>query len=343
MAEEEHIERRSMRWDRGEATLQSLGGMLAPVRFDLEDGRSISPLHVAPWENEDMGDQPGILRRLRGDWLCIPFGSPPAGSLPAPWSIKAARTGIRTLPEELHPHGYGANHHWEISAPSEDRVSGTIRYPIDHPIEALERDVQGVAGRPEILCSLTITPRRDSDLPIGLHPVFRLPETEGGATLDVGPHGTAWSHPLDEHPPVSLVQPNRHFESLDGLRSRHDRHLSLTHLPAEGQSETLLLVTDVCGRVVLTSHAERYRVTLQWDPQIFPSLMLWISNRGRTHRPWNGRHLALGIEPVRAAFDLGVGVSSRPNPLRLAGVETSYPFRAGTPLKTQYRIGVEAI
>ena len=343
MAKEEHIEHISMRWDRGEATLQSLGGMLAPVHFDLEDGRSVSPFHVAPWHDEDMADQPGILRRLRGDWPCVPFGSLPAGSLSFPWSGKVSRPGGNPTSQELHPHGYGANHHWDLNSPAENHLSGSVRYPGDHPIEALERHVKGVAGRPEITCSLTITPRRDCHLPIGLHPVFRLPEIEGGATLDVGPHGTVWSHPLDEEPAVSLVKPNRHFESLDGLRSRHDQPLSLTRLPVAGQSETLLLLTDVCGRVVLTNQAERYRVTLQWDPQIFPSLMLWISNRGRTHRPWNGRHLALGIEPVRAAFDLGVGVSTRPNPLRHAGVETSYPFTAGKQLTTQYRISVEAV
>ncbi|WP_062611369.1 MULTISPECIES: hypothetical protein [unclassified Rhizobium] len=343
MAEEEHIERKSMRWDRGEATLQSLGGMLAPVQFKLDDGRSVCPFHVAPWHDEDMSDQPGILRRLRGDWPCVPFGSPPAKSLPAPWPTKTTRAVDGALLHDRHPHGYGANHHWDLDTPAENRLSATIRYPDDHPIETLERHVEGVAGRPVIACSLTITPRRDTRLPIGLHPVFRLPEQEGGAILDVGPHGTVWSHPLDEEAPRSLVQPNRHFEGLDGLWSRQDRPLSLTRLPLAEPSETLLLLTDICGRAVLTNHAERYRVTLQWDPLIFPSLMLWISNRGRTHRPWNGRHLALGIEPVRAAFDLGARISANPNPLQQAGVETCYPFKAGSPLTTHYRIGVEAV
>lgn len=343
MAEEEHIERRSMGWDHGQATLQSLGGMLAPVLFDLEDGRSISPLHVAPWEDEDMSDQPGILRRLRGDWPCVPFGAAPHRPLPQPWSRDILNSGPHQVVNDHHPHGYGANHHWSLRQAESHSLTGAIRYPEDHPIEALERHVEGITGRPEIACSLSIRPRRDCHLPIGLHPVFRLPDGEGDAILDVGPHRTVWSHPLDEDLPLSLVQPNRHFESLDNLWSREDRPLSLTRLPLPGPSETLLLLTGVCGRVHLTNKAERYRVTLQWDPEIFPSLMLWMSNCGRAYRPWSGRHLAIGIEPVRAAFDLGVGVSSRPNPLRLAGVETSYAFRADTPLKTQYRIGVEAI
>lgn len=343
MAEEEHVERISMRWDRGEATLQSLGGMLAPVRFDLDDGRSISPLHIAPWENDDMSDQPGILRRLRGDWPCIPFGAAPHRPLPQPWSKDILKAGSCQVINDHHPHGYGSNHHWDLHRPAENRLSGTIRYPGDHPIEALERHVEGVSGRPEIACSLTVTPRHDCRLPIGLHPVFRLPESHGDAILDVGPHRTVWSHPLDEDVPLSMVEPNRHFESLDTLWSRDERPLSLTRLPVAGASETLLLLTGICGRVHLTNKVERYRVTLQWDPEIFPSLMLWISNRGRAFRPWNGRHLAIGIEPVRAAFDLGMHISTRPNPMNHASVETSYPFRAGTPLTTRYRIGVEAV
>ena len=34
----------------GEAEVQSLGGMLAPVRFDIGNGRSVSPMQVAPWD-----------------------------------------------------------------------------------------------------------------------------------------------------------------------------------------------------------------------------------------------------------------------------------------------------
>lgn len=333
------MERTTLSWDRGEATLQSLGGMLAPVRFDLEDGRSVFPLHVAPWHGEDVSDQPGVLQRLRGDWPCIPFGYPPTSPIPAPWD-----KGTRTIPmteREHHPHGYGANHHWSLRRAEGSRLTAAIRYPEDSPIAMLEREVEGMPGRSEIACCLTVTPRRDCLLPIGLHPVFRLPEGDGEASLDVGPHRRIWSHPLDDSPPLSLVHTNRRFEDLASLRSRDDQPLSLTRLPLPGRSETLLLLTGACGRVVLTNTAERYRVILQWDRELFPSLMLWISNRGRAYRPWNGRHLALGIEPVRAAFDLGHAISASPNPLRREGTETAYAFRAGIPLSTRYSIRVE--
>lgn len=36
------IGRWTLRWAHGEATVQSLGGLLAPVRFDLGQGRTVS-------------------------------------------------------------------------------------------------------------------------------------------------------------------------------------------------------------------------------------------------------------------------------------------------------------
>lgn len=341
MANQDQTLQDIMKWDCGEAHFQRLGGMLGPVRFDLKNGRSVSPLHIAPWENENLDAQPGILRRLRGDWPCVPFGYPSAEPLPSNWSSQAKDVGKPKAPE--HPHGFCSNHDWTVTACETGSMTTSIRYPDDNPIESVERVIAGSKGQAEILCSLTITPRHTCQLPLGLHPVFRLPEEQGAMELDVGPHRSVWSHPLDEEGGISLVQPNRQWGSFESLTDRGGAPLSLRRLPMDGQSETLLLLSGVCGRVKLTNHAEGYRVTLSWDAGLLPSLMLWISNRGRQSAPWNGRHLALGLEPVRAAFDLGTEISSRWNPLHLEQVPTAYSFTAGTPLTTQYKISVEPV
>ena len=41
-------------WAHGEVTVRAVGGMIAPVEFDLGGGRRISPLHVAPWKPEGL-------------------------------------------------------------------------------------------------------------------------------------------------------------------------------------------------------------------------------------------------------------------------------------------------
>ncbi len=72
---------------------------------------------------------------------------------------------------------------------------------------------------------------------------------------------------------------------------------------------------------------------------MFPSCLLWLSNRGRTAYPWNGRHLAIGIEPVCAPFDLGVQHANNPkSPLLTAQHRIVHRFRAGMPLDTLYSV-----
>ena len=58
-----------------EAYVTRLGGQLAPVTFDRR-GRRIQPYAVAPWVTEKLDKSTsGIIRALRGDFFCMPFGA----------------------------------------------------------------------------------------------------------------------------------------------------------------------------------------------------------------------------------------------------------------------------
>jgi hypothetical protein len=57
-----------------EAYVTETGGHLGPVTFRVGD-RTIRPFSVAPWATEKPpGRLPPILRVLRGDFFCLPFG-----------------------------------------------------------------------------------------------------------------------------------------------------------------------------------------------------------------------------------------------------------------------------
>src|SRR5512146_2478618 len=57
-----------------EAWVTRDGGHLGPVRFRT-GRRIIEPFSIAPWRPQDIGpDLPGVLRNLRGDFFCLPFG-----------------------------------------------------------------------------------------------------------------------------------------------------------------------------------------------------------------------------------------------------------------------------
>lgn len=326
---------KSLTWSHGVVTVEPLGGMLGPTLFVLPDGRQIAPFHIAPWFADDQADQPGILQRLRGEWPCVPFGAA---------SDRAAQDGWPASDPAMEPdafaHGYGSNHHWSWAAAPEDELALTIDYPAPHPIARLRRSVRPVAGQTALDYTLWVTPRRDCLLPIGLHPVFRLPAQPSAARLNIAAQA-ACSFPgrVDAS---SIFAPGQIVADWHAVPLTDGTVLDPASVPLARQTEDLLQLLQVPGRAELHNLAEGYRVRLDWNADHFPDLLLWFSNRGRAHPPWNGRHLALGVEPVCAAFDLGTQISSQPNPINAGGGRTAHQFRAGQVFETHYRMTVQA-
>jgi hypothetical protein len=67
-------------------TMQRLSAMLAPIAFRLPSGRDARPMQIAPWADETgSAALPDMLRRLRGEWPCAPFGATPDRPAPPDW------------------------------------------------------------------------------------------------------------------------------------------------------------------------------------------------------------------------------------------------------------------
>lgn len=324
-------------WDRGTASVQALGGMLGPVEFALADGRRVQPLVVGGWAGDGTPEQaalPGLLRQMRGEWPCVPFGMEEQVALPVAWQAAPA------LVVDSWPHGYGSNHDWSLVSHDADGLVLVIDYPQDHPVRCLRREIRGVPGRAELDLSLRIEVRRAVELTIALHPVFRLPALPRQAELMIAGAGGGRTFPLVTDPSSQALQ-DQPFSSLAKVPAAAGGTLDLSRLPLEHANEELLQVAASGGHVSLRNLAERYTATLDYDALLFPTVLLWIANCGRMDYPWNGRFRALGIEPVRSAFDLGLAVSANPrNPWRGAGVPTTVTLSPDEPLSTTYRIGV---
>lgn len=331
-------------WDHGEFTVIRLGAMCAPATFRLSDGREVQPFAVAPWHDDGskaFAELPSLLKRLRGEWPCVPFGMPePRTDLPDAWAPdSAAETGLGAW-----FHGPGANLPWEVIEQADGCVSLAVDYPRDHPIARVERRVAGDHERSRLTFDLKILPRRDCRLPVGVHPVFRLPDTPGAARLVLHAAETAYTYPVDAEPGVSQLPHDRRFDALANAEWADGTALDLTSYPLPRQTEEIVLVSVRDGQARLENHESGYAVTLEWDKSYFPCCNLWISNRGRGFYPWNNRFQALGIEPVAAPFDLGVEVAADgAKPLREAGVSTFHDFRAEQEWSTTYSIEVEPL
>ncbi len=327
------------KWDSGSAEVQSIAGMLGPIDFLVSGGRHVQPMAIAPW-SDDSGKEfdamPGLLKRLRGEWPCVPFGAPSApDNLPVGWEdveVKGAGDDF---------HGFSSNNEWRLSGELPCGLEIAIDYPRDHAIRRMSRRVAGQPGRPGVDITLTVEARRDIALPIALHPVFRLPQEAGALSLKAGEFARGIVYPLPVEPGVSRFLPGGEFASLDAVPTETGS-ASLGSLPLDFDTEELVQLCGARGEVSLENNLENYRVTLSYDPDVFPSLLLWVSNRGRREYPWNGRHLALGVEPVRGAFDLGPGIGCNPaNPIARAGFPTAVAFRRDQPFSTSYSITVE--
>jgi len=322
-------------WAHGSAEIQALGGMLGPLQFRLDDERELDVMHVAPWSGLTRASAlPGVLRRLRGEWPCIPFGradQPPA--LPPGWQVQPAADGWH--------HGYAANHRWQCLHADAGRVRLALDFPPEAAVARVEREISADPHAAAIDIGLTIWARRPARLPLGLHPTFRLPPAARRVRVMLGRHDGIHSYPALASDSVTRLQPDTCSADLAALAGI-DGPLDLAQLPAHGVFEELLQARAVQsateGAPPFALHYLDYDacVGLWWDTAQLPDLMLWISNGGRQRFPWQGRHLALGAEPVNSLFDLGRVAKAPPNhPL---ADRTGIALDPATPWHTRYRI-----
>jgi len=320
-------------WNHGKVAVQPLGGMV-DVEFQLPSGKTVSSMYRAPWIGEPLGqDVPAMLQRLRGDWFCVPFG---AGH-PVPGLASRWKTGHEPEAGGL-VHGYGSHNKWSILRLNNLEMVVVIEYPANHPIRRLERTIRPSPGKCMVCFDLSIEVRDNVTLPIGLHPTFKLPSEPGSIRLQPGGFSFGLTYPGDFEPGAYGLKPDALFDSIEKVPDRNLNPLDLSRLPLEGDSENLVQLCGVDGRFDLVNEKGKYRIRLQWVPEHFPSCVVWISNRGRKFAPWNGRNLAVGIEPVCSAFEMGTVVSKNSNPISDSGIPTCISFKAGQVWRTQYSI-----
>ena len=313
------------------ARIQLFGAMVSP-EFVLE-GRLVQPFYQAPWD--DFPSDP-LLAHLRGDFACVPFGIGPSSmdGYPPPWDeLESAQSA--------HAHGYPANNVWEPVTVAPDWAELLLELPEPEPVESIRRTIRCV--QPWVFIEDEFTVRRDVSLPLGLHPMFRLPSEVGGARLRLPGCQTLATLPVPTDA-RSVLLPATEFEGAARAPLRDGGVLDLTSLPLPMATEELVLLVEVAEpRVALENLVEGYRIVLEWESDHLSHCLLWISNRGRAFPPWDGRNLCLGVEPVTSAFDLGTQISTAANPLAARGIRTAVALESGKTHVLRHRFKLEAL
>ena len=321
--------------DRVEAFVTCLGGHLAPVTFQTAAG-PVQPFAIAPWHGEKLPKgAPGVLKPLRGDFFCAPFGGGPKN-----WQG-----------ENHPPHGETAEGAWRLLADE----SGP-----GHLVAEMKTRVRPgrVVKRISLLPGETNVYLRHEfhgmrgPMSFGHHATLKFPEAPGSGRLAFSPWQFGQVCPEAFEDPAlggySSLKFGAPIRDLRRVPLANGGTADLTRYPARAGFEDLAMIsarTDApYAWTSVTFPAERYVWFALKDPRVLASTVMWHSNGGRHYAPWSSRHRAvLGLEEVTSYFHLGLAASAAPNALTRRGIKTALRLDPRRPLVVPYIMAVAAI
>jgi len=323
--------------DKVEAYLTELGGHLGPVTFDV-GGRAIQPFNLAPWAEEPFDPElPPILRVLRGDFFCMPFGGNDA-----PFHG-----------ESFPAHGETANATWSLESISDADGETTLHASLETAVREgrVDKYVTLRAGQSAVYQRHLVT-GMTGPMSFGHHAMLRFPDRDGSGLISTSPFVVARTAPepveLPENRGYSILKPDAEFVSLDRVPTITGDVADLSRYPARrGFEDLVMLVSDASLGFAWTAVAfpsEGYLWLALKDPGVLRQTIFWISNAGRHYPPWSGRHFSvMGLEEVTSYFHYGLAQSAAENPIDASGHPTVVRLRGGDELDVRYIMAVAPI
>ena len=320
-----------------EAFVTELGGHLGPVTFECA-GRKIQPFSVAPWAKEKPDPKlPPILRVLRGDFFCLPFGG----------------NGTPYHDEQYPVHGETANAKWRLESLQHQAGRACLHLSLSLKIRPgrVDKRIFLLEGHPAVYSQHTIT-GMGGPMNLGHHAMLKFPEAPGSGVLALSRFvlGQVFPEAFErpENGGYNCLKAGAPFYSLEHVPTLSGESTDLTRYPARrGFEDLVMVVADErlpFAWTTVTFPQEGYVWFALKDPRVLRSTVLWLSNGGRYYPPWSGRHVSvMGLEEVTSNFHYGLAESVKPNPISNQGHPTSVQLDPDTPLRVPYIMGVAAI
>ena len=320
-----------------EAFVTELGGHLGPVTFDRED-RKLQPYSVAPWVEERIDPaEPTIIKVLRGDFFCLPFGG------------NATPYG-----KEKHPvHGETANARWQFRSLETQAGRSCLHLSLQTKVRPgrVDKRIWLVDGQNTIY-SQHVVSGMSGPMNLGHHAMLKFPDAPGSGLLSTSRfvYGQVFPHAfeLPENGGYSWLKQGAEFTSLETVPALNGETADLTRYPARrGFEDLVMMVSDAELPFAWTAVAfpkERYVWFALKDPRMLRETIFWLSNGGRHYPPWSSRHVnVMGLEEVTSNFHLGLAESARKNPISRKGFPTCLTLNPRKPLVVPYIMGVATI
>ena len=323
--------------DNAEAYVTRTGGMLAPVYFTV-DGRRVQPFSIAPWAEEVLDDSvPAILKALRGDFFCAPFGD------------NASAYNGETHP----PHGESANSDWTLEEAGTWNDGASLTLSLDGRIRPgrIEKRIELRSGETAVYSRHTVSGAR-GPMAIGHHATLKFPDEPDSGKVSTSPfvYGQVCSKDFEvpENKGYQALKKGAEFTALDRVPLIAGETTDIGAYPARrGYEDLAMIVADPAVRFGWTAVAfpsQGYVWYALKDADVLRNTIFWMSNGGRHYTPWNGRHLnVMGLEETTSNFHFGIADSANRNELNDKGFRTVIELSPTKPLIVNYIMGVAPI
>jgi hypothetical protein len=320
-----------------EAFVTEIGGHVAPVTFDRRD-RRIRPYSIAPWaEERDASPLEPIIKVLRGDFFCMPFGG-----------------NATAYAGEKHPvHGETANARWHFESLETLDGKTALHLSLNTRVRRgrVDKTIMLADGQ-NILYSRHVASKAAGPMSFGHHAMLKFPDSPGSGVISTSRFVFGQVFPqsfeLPEKGGYSWLKQGAEFQSLDAVPAINGETADLTRYPARrGFEDLVMMVADAnepFAWTAVTFPKERYVWFALKDPRVLRQTVMWISNGGRHYPPWNSRHTnVLGLEEVTSWFHVGLAESAAKNSISERGYPTSVTLQAGEPFTISYIVGIAKI
>jgi hypothetical protein len=294
--------------DTTQLALTCFGGHMAPVTFFRNSSAPVQPYYINPWHNEGHKLPVPVLKPLRGDFFCLPFGGNP-----------------EPLNGHQYPiHGETASRPWALEGISAEGKVATLAARMNLRVGGgkVRKQLSLREGHNVVYCQHTIS-GVTARLPLGHHATLALPETEGAMKVSSSSFALGLTNrDFDGLPEDGSYQ----SLALNGEFSRLDRVPLIWKDPAMGDCSSFPIragFTDIMVIFKKPTETPAWMAAVNtetgylWfsmkDAAQLPATLFWISNGGRHGAPWLGRNRCLGLEDVCGNFALG---AAAPKPIR---------------------------
>jgi len=320
-----------------EAFVTEQGGHLGPVTFDRRN-RKISPYSVAPWATEKIDPStPEILKVLRGDFFCLPFGG-----------------NESPYKKERHPvHGETANSKWSLQSLNKTADRTCLNLSLRTKIRKgrVDKRITLIDGHNALYCKHVIS-EMSGPMNLGHHAMLLFPDEPGSGAISTSPikYGQVFTEPT-ENPAEGgycILKPGAEIKSLSRVPTITGETADLSKFPARrGFDDIIQILCDPKAKfawTAVTFPKQRYVWFALKDPSVLGGTIFWISNGGRYYAPWNGRHInVMGLEEVTSYFAPGLAEAAKKNPFTKKGFKTTLQMSPKRPQTINYIMAVTPI